>query len=61
MQFQKNTRAGSIGAFSKILIKLVLLISVLFFIVILVDKINFPSPNKTIERTIPNESFKVIK
>ena len=61
MQFQKNTRAGTFSTFSKILIKLVLLTSILFFIVILIDKINFPSPNKMIERSISNERFKVIK
>jgi len=27
----------------------------------LVDKINFPHPNKKIEKIIPNENFKVVK
>ena len=27
----------------------------------LIDKIEFPSPNKNIEKVLPNENFKVIK
>ena len=30
-------------------------------LLVLVDRIDFPSPNKKIEKVIPNESFKVIK
>ncbi len=61
MQFQKKTRAGNIGLFVKIFIKMILVLAVLYIVLILVDKIDFPSPNKVIEKKIPNENFKVIK
>ena len=61
MQFQKKTRAGNLGVFGKVFIKIILILTVLYIAVILVDKIDFPSPNKVIEKKIPNENFKVIK
>ena len=48
MQFQKKTRAGNFGAFGKIFIKIIIVLVVLYIAVILVDKIDFPSPNKLI-------------
>ena len=61
MQFQKKTRAGNLGVFGKVFIKIILILAVLYVAVILVDKIDFPSPNKVIEKKIPNENFKVVK
>tara|TARA_Y100000816_G_C25793041_1_gene415571 strand:- start:228 stop:413 length:186 start_codon:yes stop_codon:yes gene_type:complete len=61
MQFQKKTRPGSLSSISKLFIKLLLIISFFFIIIVLIDKINFPSPNKKIEKKIPNENFKIIK
>ena len=61
MQFQKKTRAGNISVFGKIFIKIILVLAVLYIAVILVDKIDFPSPNKVIEKKIPNENFKIVK
>ena len=61
MQFQKKTRAGNFGAFGKFFIKIILILAVLYIAVILVDKIDFPSPNKVIEKKIPNENFKIVK
>ena len=61
MQFQKKTRAGNIGVFGKIFIKIILVLAVLYIVVVLIDKIDFPSPNKVIEKKIPNENFKVVK
>ena len=43
------------------LIKVILVVFVLFLGVILISKINFPAPNKKIEKIIPNENFKTIK
>ena len=45
----------------KSIIKLVLLIILFSIILIMVDQINFPSPNKKIEKLVPNENFKIIK
>ena len=61
MQFQKKTRAGNISVFGKIFIKIIFVLVVLYITVVLIDKIDFPSPNKVIEKEIPNENFKVIK
>tara|TARA_B100000575_G_C23004236_1_gene578613 strand:+ start:595 stop:717 length:123 start_codon:yes stop_codon:yes gene_type:complete len=30
-------------------------------IVFLLNKVNFPAPNKIIEKIIPNENFKIVK
>ena len=61
MQFQKKTILGNLGSISKFFFYILLLISLLFVIVIFIDKINFPKPNKLIEKSIPNENFKIIK
>ena len=61
MQFQRKTRASTFSAIGKVLIKVVMLFIVLFITVILVDKIDFPSPNKKIQKVLPNEKIKIIK
>ena len=49
---------GAIGKFS---IKVILVILILFIGIILISKIDFPAPNKQIEKIISNENFKTIK
>ena len=61
MQFQKKTTFGNFGGIIKLLIKVCLIIVVLFVGVILLDKIDFPSPIKKIEKIISNENFKTVK
>ena len=61
MQFQRRSNAGSLSVIGKLLIKILLVILVLFIGIILIDKIEFPSPNKNIEKVLPNENFKIIK
>tara|TARA_B100000700_G_scaffold35673_1_gene34663 strand:- start:3303 stop:3488 length:186 start_codon:yes stop_codon:yes gene_type:complete len=61
MQFEKKTRIGSSKGLFGVLIKIILTLVVLGIIIILVDRINFPSPVKQIEKVIPNENFKIIK
>ena len=61
MQFQKKTSVSKFGYLIKILIKITVLFLALLFLVVLVNKINFPYPNKKIEKIIPNETFKVVK
>ena len=61
MQFEKKTRIGSPKGIFGILIKIILSVLVLAIIIILVDRINFPSPVKQIEKVIPNENYKIIK
>ena len=61
MQFYKKTSIGRYFNPLKILIKLLLAVFVFFIIVILISKINFPSPNKLIEKKIPQENLKIVK
>ena len=61
MQFQKKTSVSKSGYLIKILIKIILLFLMVLFLIVLVDKINFPYPNKKIEKIVPNENFKVVK
>ena len=59
MQFIKKTssRMSIVG----LIVKLSLAILILIGIVFLLNKIDFPSPVKNIEKVIPNENFKIIK
>ncbi len=61
MQFEKKTRLGSLGLVSKLILKLGVLLLIIFIAIVMIDKINFPKPNKTIENIIPNEKIKIIK
>ena len=59
MQFIKKTssRQKIINIIAKIILGLFLIIGVVF----LLNKIDFPVPKKEIEKTIPNENFKIVK
>ncbi len=61
MQFEKKTRIGSTKGIFGILIKFISVLVLLAIIVFLVDRIDFPSPIKKIEKIIPNENFKIVK
>ena len=58
MQFSKNTSTGNSKNF---LIKIIIILTIIIAIVILLGKIDFPSPNKEIEKTISNEKLKLVK
>ena len=59
MQFIKKT--SSSRSIVGIVTKLVLLLLVFFLIIFLLNKIDFPSPKKDIDKNIPNENFKIVK
>tara|TARA_B100000427_G_scaffold210514_1_gene175498 strand:+ start:226 stop:411 length:186 start_codon:yes stop_codon:yes gene_type:complete len=61
MQFTKKTSTGKVTTIGKFLIKVILVLFLLFLGIILISKIDFPAPNKKIEKIIPNENFKTIK
>ena len=61
MQLHKKTSSGKYSFLIKILIKAALLFLLLFITIALVDKIDFPAPNKKIEKIIPNENLKIVK
>jgi len=58
MQFSKNTSTGITKSF---LVKTALVLIIIFGVVVLLGKIDFPSPNKEIEKTISNEKLKIVK
>ena len=58
MQFSKNTRNGS-G--KSLLITIALVLIIFIGAVVLLGKIEFPSPNKYIEKIIPNEKLTIVK
>ena len=59
MQFSKNTSTGIGKGF---LIKMTLAIFNYYYrCSSIVNKIDFPSPNKEIEKIIPNEKLKIVK
>ena len=58
MQFSKNTSNGS-G--KSLLIKIVFVLIIFIGAIILLGKIEFPFPNKDIEKIIPNEKLKIVK
>ena len=59
MEFIKKTslRTNILG----LIIKFIIALAVVLGIVFLLNKIDFPAPKKEIEKTIPNENFKIIK
>ena len=61
MQFQKKTSFSKSFVLVKFLIKCLIILFVLFLSIVLIDRIEFPYPNKKIEKIIPNENFKVVK
>ena len=58
MQFEKNTSRAKSKNF---LVKVILILAIIIFAVIMLGKIDFPSPNKEIKKNIPNENLKIVK
>ena len=61
MQFHKKTSGGKYSFLIRILIKAAILFLFFFIAIVLIDKIDFPAPNKKIEKIIPNENLKIVK
>ena len=59
MQFIQKT--SSTKSFIGIILKLALALVIIFGVVFLLNKIDFPSPKKEIQKIIPNENFKIVK
>ena len=60
MQFTKNTssvKASIIRMVIKIALGLIIILGIAFF----VSTLDFPAPKKEIEKTIPNEKFRIVK
>jgi len=61
MQFHKKTSGGKYSFIIRLLVKVTLLFLLVFVAIVLIDKIDFPTPNKKIEKIIPNENLKIVK
>ena len=61
MQFYKKTRVDRRTQLIKFSIKFMLILTLFFIIITLIDKVDFPSPKKDIQKVIPNENFKIVK
>ena len=61
MQFKRNSSTSKTGALLKILIKVTFVFLIMFLVILLIDRIEFPFPNKDIQKIIPNEKFKIVK
>jgi len=61
MQFTKKTSQEKTKNTGALIIKVILSVFVIFSIIVLLNKIELPSPNKKIEKIIPNENFKTVK
>jgi len=59
MQFIKKT--SSSRSIIGIITKLTLVTVIIFVIIFLLNKIDFPAPKKEIEKIISNENFKIVK
>ena len=60
MQLYKKTRSTGFS-FLSLAIKSLIIGIIFVGIVLLLNKVNFPAPNKVIEIIIPNENFKIVK
>ena len=61
MQFERKTSIGRDNSLIKVLVKIAIVFVLFFIVIIMLDKIDFPSPNKKIEKVISNENLKTIK
>ena len=58
MEFIKNTSTSKIKGLS---IKVIVILVMVIGAIVMLSKIDFPSPNKKIEKFIPNENLKIVK
>ena len=61
MQFSKNTSIGGNKNYLSLLVKSIIILSIIIGIVVMLSKIDFPSPNNKIEKIIQNEKFRIVK
>jgi hypothetical protein len=60
MQFTKNTslsKQSMLGLF----VKTAIVFGLIFVLIFLLNKIDFPAPKKEIKKILPNENFKIVK
>ena len=61
MQFSKITSDRSNRGLLSFFIKAILILIIIVGSIVMLGRIDFPSPNKEIEKFIPNEKLKIVK
>tara|TARA_Y100001960_G_C14117086_1_gene560342 strand:+ start:26 stop:211 length:186 start_codon:yes stop_codon:yes gene_type:complete len=61
MQLHKKASRGKYGFLIKTLTTVSFIALLIFILIMLVDKIDFPAPNQKIEKNISNENLKIVK
>jgi len=61
MQLNKITSTSSKKLSLMTFVKVIIILAIIYLIVAMMNKIDFPSPNKAIEKIIPNEKIKIVK
>ena len=61
MEFQRKNNNSIIGKLKGPFIKISFILIILIGFVYALGSIDFPAPNKKIEKIIPNENFKIVK
>ena len=61
MEFQRKNNNSLTGRLKGPLVKIIFVTIALIGFIYALGFINFPAPNKKIEKIIPNENFKIVK
>ena len=61
MEFQRKNNNSIAGKLKGPLIKITFILIILIGLVYALGSIDFPAPNKKIQKIIPNENFKIVK
>ena len=61
MEFQRKNNNSIIGKLRGPLVKITFILIVLVGFIYALGSIDFPAPNKKIEKILPNENFKIVK
>ena len=61
MEFQRKNNNSIIGKLRGPIVKIAFILIIIAGFIYALGSIDFPAPNKKIEKIIPNENFKIIK
>ena len=61
MEFQRKNNDSITGRLKRPLVKIIFILIILIGFIYALGSIDFPAPNKKIEKIIPNENFKIVK
>ena len=61
MEFQRKNNNSIISKLRGPLVKITFILIVLVGFVYALGSVDFPAPNKKIEKILPNENFKIVK